>query len=155
MRAFFSCFFVDLICACFISAKGATPWKTIALWILLLPSNIYNFLRLVFSEDIPCIPDPFSLHNVSDNIRRFWKRFLWDPVFSSTECEMYQEIIATKGRGNLKKVVTNTYGFTTDDKLLTGVNSSLPSQGIEEFRQVKDDNADEDLDISNEYWIFW
>jgi hypothetical protein len=46
---------------------------------------------------------------------------------------MFQEIIATKGGGNLKKDVTNTYGFTTDDKLLTGVNSSLPSQGIEFF----------------------
>jgi hypothetical protein len=54
-------------------------------------------------------------------------------IFSSTECEMYQEIIATKGGGNLKKDVTNTYGFTTDEKLLTGVNSSLPSQGIEFF----------------------
>jgi hypothetical protein len=31
---------------------------------------------------------------------------------------MYQEIIATKGGGNLKKVVTNIYGFTTDEKLL-------------------------------------
>jgi hypothetical protein len=46
---------------------------------------------------------------------------------------MYQDIQVVKGRGNLKKVVTNTRGFTTDDKLVTGVNSSLPSQGIEFF----------------------
>jgi hypothetical protein len=46
---------------------------------------------------------------------------------------MYQDILDVKGRGNLKKVVTNTHGFTTDDKLLTGVNSFLPSQGIEFF----------------------
>jgi hypothetical protein len=46
---------------------------------------------------------------------------------------MYQDILDAKGRGNLKKVVTNTHGFTTDDKILTGVNRSLSSQGIEFF----------------------
>jgi hypothetical protein len=32
-----------------------------------------------------------------------------------------------------RRVVINTHGFTADDKILTGVNSSLSSQGIEFF----------------------
>jgi hypothetical protein len=56
-----------------------------------------------------------------------------DPAFSSTECEMFQDILDAKGRGNFKKVVTNTHGFTTYDKILSGVNSSLSSQRIEFF----------------------
>jgi hypothetical protein len=42
-------------------------------------------------------------------------------------------MLDAQGRGNFKKVVTNTHGFTTDDKILTGVNSSLSSQIIESF----------------------
>ena len=45
----------------------------------------------------------------------FEKGSCLDPAFSSTECEMYQDILDAKGRGNFKKVVTNTHGFTTDD----------------------------------------
>jgi hypothetical protein len=56
-----------------------------------------------------------------------------DPASSSTECEMFRDILDAKGRGNFKKVVTNTHGFTTDDKILTGVNSSVSTQGIEFF----------------------
>jgi hypothetical protein len=44
-----------------------------------------------------------------------------------------KDILQAEGRGNFRKVVTNTQGFTTDDKILTGVNSSLSSQGIEFF----------------------
>jgi len=46
---------------------------------------------------------------------------------------MLQDILNAKGSGNFKKVVTNTHGFTMDDKILTGVNSSLSPQGIEFF----------------------
>jgi hypothetical protein len=46
---------------------------------------------------------------------------------------MFRDILDAKGRGNFKKVVTNTHGFTTDDKILTGVNSSVSMQGIEFF----------------------
>jgi len=46
---------------------------------------------------------------------------------------MYQNILDTKGRGNFKKAMTNIYGFKTDDKILTGVNSILSSQEFELF----------------------
>jgi hypothetical protein len=46
---------------------------------------------------------------------------------------MYQDILDAFGRGHFKKAVTNTHGFTMDDKILTGVNTSLSSQRIEFF----------------------
>jgi hypothetical protein len=46
---------------------------------------------------------------------------------------MLQDILDPKGNSNFKKIVINTHGFTTDDKILTGVNSSLSPPGIEFF----------------------
>jgi hypothetical protein len=48
-----------------------------------------------------------------------------DPAFPYTECEMYQDILDAKGRENFRKVVTDTHGFTTDVKILTGVIVSI------------------------------
>jgi hypothetical protein len=36
---------------------------------------------------------------------------------------MYQDILDAIGRGYFKEAVTNTHGFTMDDKILTGVNT--------------------------------
>jgi hypothetical protein len=38
-------------------------------------------------------------------------------AFSSIECEMYEDILDAKERGNFKKVVRDTHGYTTDDKI--------------------------------------